>query len=55
MMTNQLTVDQRRQILENWYHKHGIDSLLDLCAQELHIFVKRCRDLRQQLEAQQHD
>lgn len=53
--TNMLTLEQRRQILEAWYHKHGVDSLLDLCAQELDIFVRRCHYLRQQLETRHHD
>lgn len=55
-----LTPEQRRELLQNWYDKFGLDSLLDKCAIDLHSFAHRCRELRDDLakqlkEATKHD
>ena len=41
-----LTIDQRRELFEDWYAMFGLDSLLDKCAIDLHSFANRCRELR---------
>ena len=41
-----LTIEQRRERLQDWYDKFGLDSLLDKCAIDLHSFANRCRELR---------
>ena len=58
-----LTIEQRRELLQNWHDKFGLDSLLDKCAIDLHSFVHRCIELRyerddlakQLKEATKHD
>lgn len=34
-----LTIEQRRELLQNWYDKFGLDSLLDMCAYDLQTFA----------------
>lgn len=41
-----LTIDQRRELFENWYAMFGLDSLLDTDTLDLHSFANRCRELR---------
>lgn len=38
-----LTIEQRRELLQNWYDKFGLDSLLHICAYDLQTFAANLR------------